>query len=545
MWHQGNRNNSPSRFQHHLLTVSIPTCLGLAALLWLGGHRVVAQVPPNQPDTTAPLTTVATSVIYVNPTSGNDQPSAGKTEAAPYRTISFALQQATAGTIVQLASGNYVKENGEVFPLTLKPGVIVRGDEASKGQTTLIQGSGGIISKTFAGQNVTILAAQGSELRGVTVTNLASRGTGVWVEDTNPTIANSTFTNSVREGVFITGAANPIITDSVFTKNQGNGISIAKSAQGTIKNNLFFDTGFGLAIGGNSTPVVTGNQINQNQDGLFISDNARPILRNNTITENKADGVVATSSAQPDLGTNDNPGNNTIRNNKQYDLNNSTKGTLVAIGNNIDPKKISGTVDFVASTGNVAFQDVQGHWAQAYIQALAAKNIITGFPDGTFKPNEPVTRAQFAAIILKAFAPASKKPSTTFSDVTQKYWAYDAIQTASKGGFMAGYPGSVFKPEQKIPRVQVLVALANGLEYGAGDVSLLSKYQDAATIPSYASGLVASATQRQVVVNYPTVGQLNPNREATRAEVAAFIYQSLVSAGKAQSIPSPYIVGGR
>jgi hypothetical protein len=47
------------------------------------------------------------------------------------------------------------------------------------------------------------------------------------------------------------------------------------------------------------------------------------------------------------------------------------------------------------------------------------------------------------------------------------------------------------------------------------------------------------------VVNYPNVGQLNPEREATRAEVAAFIYQALVNAGKAQAISSPYIVGVR
>jgi len=49
-------------------------------------------------------------------------------------------------------------------------------------------------------------------------------------------------------------------------------------------------------------------------------------------------------------------------------------------------------------------QDVQGYWAQPYIEALAAKKVIAGFPGGTFKPNEPVTRAQFAAIVIEADA---------------------------------------------------------------------------------------------------------------------------------------------
>lgn len=516
---------------------------GLATALSLTSRgAVLSQVPATSAQFIAQTTPVSTTVLYVNPTTGNDQPAAGKTEAAPYKTITFALQQATAGTIIQLAPGTYTRENGETFPLILKPGVTLQGNEPSKGASIVIQGGGDTVSKTFARQNVSILAGQGSTIRGVTVTNPNSRGTGVWIEDVSATLSNNTFTKSVREGIFVTGNANPTITDNVFTQNQGNGISIAKTARGQIKNNVFLNTGFGLAIGGTSTPVIEGNQINQNQDGLYINDNARPVLRNNVITDNLRDGIVATSSAQPDLGTAESNGNNTIRNNKQYDVNNSTGRTLIAIGNSIDPKKIAGSVEYVASIGG-SFADVQGHWAQAYIQALASRNIITGFPDGTFKPNEPVTRAQFAAIILKAFSPTATRPAREFSDVRQNYWGYTAIQTAVRGGFMAGYPEGTFQPEQRIPRVQSLVALVNGLGFGTGDASVLSRFQDASSIPSWATGQIAAATQRRMVVSYPSVSQLNPSREATRAEVAAFVYQSLVSAGRAQAIPSPYIVG--
>jgi endo-1,4-beta-xylanase len=190
-----------------------------------------------------------------------------------------------------------------------------------------------------------------------------------------------------------------------------------------------------------------------------------------------------------------------------------------------------------------AFGDVQGHWAQAYIQVLAARNIISGFPNGTFRPNAPVTRAEFAAIVAKAFTSTQRKNSTTaFLDVSQSFWAYNAIQTAAKSGFMAGYPDGMFQPNQQIPRVQVLVSLASGLNLGTSDLGVLSFYQDAAQIPAYAIGKVAAATQRKIVVNYPKVNQLNPNQEATRAEVAAFVHQALVSAGKVESISSPYVV---
>ena len=83
------------------------------------------------------------------------------------------------------------------------------------------------------------------------------------------------------------------------------------------------------------------NQIVENQDGLFISESAKPVLRKNVIQNNKRDGVVATVSALPDLGTNENPGGNLIRNNTRYDVNNATKTSkIVAVGNDIDQKKI-------------------------------------------------------------------------------------------------------------------------------------------------------------------------------------------------------------
>ncbi|QLE42146.1 DUF1565 domain-containing protein [Nostoc sp. C052] len=490
------------------------------------------------------------AAIYVNPASGTDRAGAGATSATPYKSISFALSQAQAGTVIQLAPGNYNQESGETFPLLLKPGVTLRGDEASKGQGILITGGGFYTSRTFARQDITILAEQDTTITGVTVTNPNSRGTGVWVESTNPIIKNSTFTNSVREGVFVTGTANPKVEGNLFVQNKGNGISIAKAAQGEIRSNLFQDTGFGLAIGGTSTPLIVENQIVENQDGLFISESAKPILRKNVIQNNKRDGVVATVSALPDLGTNESPGGNLIRNNTRYDVNNATKtGQIIAVGNDIDQKKIFGSVDFVAASvnvppgGPVAFKDVPANfWAKTYIEALASQSIIAGFPDGSFKPNEPVTRAQFATIVTKALTPPVKRAGIKFKDVATNFWAYAAIQSAYQSQFVSGYPDGTFKPQQQIPRVQVLVALANGLGLTANNQNILSFYTDAAQIPNYAIAPVAAATARQLVINYPTAKQLNPNRQATRAEVAAFVYQALVNAGRAQPIPSSYLV---
>jgi hypothetical protein len=197
------------------------------------------------------------------------------------------------------------------------------------------------------------------------------------------------------------------------------------------------------------------------------------------------------------------------------------------------------------------FSDTEGNWAQSFIQALAARNIIQGFPDGTFRPDEPVTRAQFAAMIRKAFQKNPVREAIAFADVPDYYWASEAIQEAYRTGFLAGYPNNTFMPNQKIPRVQALVSLASGLNLSAKAEPagvLDASFQDAAQIPEFARTAVAAATENRLVVNYPNVALLNPDRVATRADVAAFIYQALASTGQvprvsATDVAAQYIVG--
>ena len=279
---------------------------------------------------------VGTMVIYVDPALGTDRTRVN-TQLAPYRTISYALTFAKAGTLIQLAPGKYTYDSGEVFPLMIKSGVVVQGDEATKGRNVLIVGGGGLISPTFAGQNVAMWADNDSAIRGVTIANPNSRGTGLWIESTNAIIQNNTFVNSQREGVFITGTGVPLIENNIFTQNQGQGISVARSAQGEIIGNLFQNTGLGLAIDDTAAPFLVKNHITQNLDGMVISGSAHPVLRQNLIENNQRDGVVAITNAQPDLGTYSSPGNNTIRNNGGCGLNNLTKTrTLSFEGNAIE-----------------------------------------------------------------------------------------------------------------------------------------------------------------------------------------------------------------
>jgi outer membrane murein-binding lipoprotein Lpp len=113
-------------------------------------------------------------------------------------------------------------------------------------------------------------------------------------------------------------------------------------------------------------------------------------------------------------------------------------------------------------------------------------------------------------------------------------------------GFLGVSSGSTFNPSRSLSRLDVLVALTSGMNYsfsGSTD-TVLSLYSDATTIPTNVRSLIAAATQRGIVVNYPNVKSLSLNTVATRADVAAFIYQTLVSTGEVTAISSPYVVGG-
>ncbi|MBE9200371.1 MULTISPECIES: S-layer homology domain-containing protein [unclassified Nodularia (in: cyanobacteria)] len=238
----------------------------------------------------------------------------------------------------------------------------------------------------------------------------------------------------------------------------------------------------------------------------------------------------------------------------------SVSTTLLALSitfATINPMIVSAqmSVPSTPSPGSAAnLSDISSdYWASPFIQALAQRNIISGFPDGTFRPNQPVSRAEFAAMIQKAFNqdPVRQITPEGFTDISPGFWANSAIQEAYQTGFMSGYPGNLFLPNQQIRKVEAIVALTTGLGLQTSDNPLgvvSTYYTDASAIPNYALNNIAAATEANLVVNYPNVNQLNPLDPLTRAEASAILYQALVRQGQMQALTpnvgaTNYIVG--
>ncbi len=179
------------------------------------------------------------------------------------------------------------------------------------------------------------------------------------------------------------------------------------------------------------------------------------------------------------------------------------------------------------------FSDVPDNfWAKPAILALSSRGVIGGFEDGTYKPNQPINRGQFAAMVQKAFEKPRIKEAMTFTDVKSGSPMNPAIEEATRTGFMNGYPNREFKPDQSIPRLEMLSAIATGLSLKPqGDpIQSLSKYSDAEDIPKWAIPKISSAVEAGIVL--PNVSQLEPKKVATRADAASYIYQALIKEGK-------------
>ncbi len=190
-----------------------------------------------------------------------------------------------------------------------------------------------------------------------------------------------------------------------------------------------------------------------------------------------------------------------------------------------------------------AFTDVpKQFWGETYISELRKRGILDDFGTGKFDPNQPITRGEYAKMLDRAFA---DKPATTtttsFKDIPSDYPRKEAIDKSVKIGFMTGYSPTKFAPNQTIPRYQLQISLAKGLQLPApgSQDRALSKFSDASQMPKYAREKMAAAVASGLVIKDDTPNLLKPVQNATRADAAATIYEALVKEGKIQPQQQP------
>lgn len=170
-----------------------------------------------------------------------------------------------------------------------------------------------------------------------------------------------------------------------------------------------------------------------------------------------------------------------------------------------------------------AFNDITGHWAFGNIRKLVELNAISGYPDGSFRPDSSITRAEFATVLAQAFKLAPQDGGRTFAD-TADHWARNYIAALVAEGIVGGYDASTFAPDDLITREQmaVMIAKAAGLSPAAEETS----FADRGSISAWAREALAAVVKNGIMTGYPD-NTVRPQANATRAEATTVIVQAL------------------
>ncbi|XID94887.1 S-layer homology domain-containing protein [Paenibacillaceae bacterium WGS1546] len=174
----------------------------------------------------------------------------------------------------------------------------------------------------------------------------------------------------------------------------------------------------------------------------------------------------------------------------------------------------------------ISFADIAGHWAEGDIKRAAAAGIVNGYPDGTFKPNDPVTRAEFTVMLAGALKLEEKGVELAFTDEALiGAWAKQAVAHAVQAGIVIGNSDGSFRPNAQIIRAEMAVMIARALKLQT-DAGALTGYADDDTIPRWARGAV-EAIRELGIVNGRGGNRFAPNETATRAEATAMLLRML------------------
>ncbi|OWR31920.1 hypothetical protein CDO73_05440 [Saccharibacillus sp. O23] len=181
----------------------------------------------------------------------------------------------------------------------------------------------------------------------------------------------------------------------------------------------------------------------------------------------------------------------------------------------------------------LTFADVANHWAEDAVNDMGSRLVINGISDTRFDPNADITRAEFAAIIVRGLGLKLGSGDTGFSDIGSEAWYAGAVKTASAYGLITGFEDGTFRPDAEITREQATNIVAKAMKLtglqariGAADAGVLNRFADADQAGAWAKENMALAVKAGLVTGRDG-GKLEAKAQVTRAEVAVLIRRLL------------------
>ena len=180
---------------------------------------------------------------------------------------------------------------------------------------------------------------------------------------------------------------------------------------------------------------------------------------------------------------------------------------------------------FAVIEGQATYPDIAVHWSKKYVESMGDKHIVAGYPDGTFKPENAVTRAEFAKLLVESMGYGSMTYEGTFSDVDAADWHAECVAAAVANGIIKGYEDGTFQPDKSITRLEMTAMLSNAVKNNLleSENKVLASFADDAAIATWGRTSAAKAVEAGLINGMD--GAFNPEGTTTRAQAATAIYR--------------------
>ncbi|MFX3631934.1 MAG: S-layer homology domain-containing protein [Candidatus Pristimantibacillus sp.] len=182
------------------------------------------------------------------------------------------------------------------------------------------------------------------------------------------------------------------------------------------------------------------------------------------------------------------------------------------------------------------FSDITNHWAKTSIEDMASRLIVQGNTEQQFLPNTQITRAEFTTIVVRALGLSAVDQPVEFTDVQPSDWFYDTVAAGVNSGLIKGYEDGSFKPEQNLTREEAMVIIFRALERSGMDISIsetkvneiLQAFNDNDQFNAWSRTAAAINIQYNIINGVD--GSALPDKNITRAETAAIVQRFLQQA---------------
>lgn len=208
------------------------------------------------------------------------------------------------------------------------------------------------------------------------------------------------------------------------------------------------------------------------------------------------------------------------------------KKTWMEVGGTVKGEWITTEVDHftkfavLAVDQALSFTDIAGHWGESSIIRAATQKLVSGYLDGTFKPNNPVTRAEFTVMLMGALKLDGTGAALHFTDQAKiGDWAKRSVALAVQAGIVNGYEDGSFRPDARITRAEMASMLAKALKVSL-DANATTSFSDNEDIPKWAKGAV-EAIRKLGIISGRGGNKFVPNDTATRTEAVVMLLRML------------------